>query len=254
MTPIRLSLISLALALAAGGASAQAYPDDRGYRDDGYYEDDRYGDDRYYDDDARYGDSRYPDDRYYDDPVVRVPAARSDAYGRTPPAYDVARVTQVAPIVERGRPVQVRECEPAPSASYANQSRDYRYAERVPYDTRTSGTGAVIGAIAGGVIGNSVGDGDGRKVATVLGAVLGGAIGNGAERNNRYRQAYPSQQATYRGDPYAQRCRVVTRQDGDARVVGYRVNYEYAGRQYETITDHHPGSELPVRVEVSPAG
>jgi uncharacterized protein YcfJ len=252
MIPIRLSLISLAFAFAAGGASAQDYYDDRGYADDGYsgyYEDDRYPDDRYR------NNGGYPDDRYYDEPSVNYPDSRNGAYGRTAPAYDVARVTQVAPIVERGRPVQVRECTPAPSASYASQTRDYRYQDPAPYGTRTSGTGAVIGAIAGGVLGNSVGDGDGRKAATVLGAVLGGAIGNGIERkNNQYAQGYPSRQAGYRGDPYGERCRVVTRQDADARVVGYRVNYEYAGRQYETITDHHPGSQLRVRVDVSPAG
>jgi uncharacterized protein YcfJ len=253
MTPFRLSLISLALATAAGGANAQVYYDDRGYPDDGYYEDARYGEDGYrYDE--RYGDDRYAQDRYYAEPSVSYPASRNGQYGRTPPAYDLARVTQVSPIVERGRPVQVRECAAAPSNSYANQSRGYGYQERAPYGTRTSGTGAVIGAIAGGVLGNSVGDGDGRKAATVLGAVLGGAIGNGIERNNQYRQAYPSQQVAYRGDAYGERCRVVTRQDGDARVVGYRVNYEYAGRQYETVTDHHPGSELRVRVDVSPAG
>ena len=51
-----------------------------------------------------------------------------------------------------------------------------------------------------------------------------------------------------------QRCRTVTSQVRDERVVGYRVGYEYAGRRYETMTDYHPGSEIRVRVDVSPAG
>lgn len=38
--------------------------------------------------------------------------------------------------------------------------------------------GAVIGALAGGVLGNQVGKGDGRKAATVAGAVAGGVVGN----------------------------------------------------------------------------
>jgi len=246
MTPFRFSLISLALAVAASGASAQSHQYDR-YS--GYYEDDRYENDRYGDD---YDDDGYSDDRYYGEPSVNYPSSRSGQYGRTPPAHDLARVTHVAPIVERGRPVQVRECVSEPYDSYANPPRGYR--ERAPYGAPTSGTGAVVGAIAGGVLGNSVGGGDGRKAATVIGAVLGGAIGNDIERNNRYRQASYGRQVAYRSGAPVERCRVVTRQGGDARVVGYRVNYEYAGRQYETITDHHPGSQLRVRVDVTPAG
>lgn len=44
---------------------------------------------------------------------------------------------------------------------------------------RDHGTaGAIIGAVAGGVLGNQVGKGDGRKLATVAGAVGGGFAGN----------------------------------------------------------------------------
>ena len=166
------------------------------------------------------------------------------------PAYDMARVVSVDPIVEPGQPVARQQCWNEPATSYASQGTGYPNTYRDPYGPRgqTTGGGAVIGAIAGGVIGNSVGDGDGRRVATVLGAVLGGAIGNNVERNNRYRNqtvGYPQQ---------VQRCRTVTSQVRDERVVGYRVGYEYAGRRYETMTDYHPGSEIRVRVDVSPAG
>ena len=47
------------------------------------------------------------------------------------------------------------------------------------------GAGTAIGAIAGGVLGNQVGKGDGRTAATVGGAVAGGAIGHQVEKNNR---------------------------------------------------------------------
>jgi len=43
--------------------------------------------------------------------------------------------------------------------------------------------GAVIGAVAGGLLGNTVGKGDGRKAATVAGAVAGGAVGNQVGKN-----------------------------------------------------------------------
>ena len=48
---------------------------------------------------------------------------------------------------------------------------------------RTSGVGAVAGALIGGALGNQVGGGDGKKVATVAGAVAGGFAGNAIEKN-----------------------------------------------------------------------
>ena len=43
--------------------------------------------------------------------------------------------------------------------------------------------GTVAGAAIGGLLGNSIGDGNGRGVATILGAVGGGLAGNAIERN-----------------------------------------------------------------------
>ena len=42
--------------------------------------------------------------------------------------------------------------------------------------------GAIIGAVAGGVLGHQVGSGTGRDVATVLGAAGGAAVGSQAGR------------------------------------------------------------------------
>lgn len=47
-----------------------------------------------------------------------------------------------------------------------------------------SGIGLVGGAVAGGVLGNQVGKGSGRKWATVIGAVGGGMVGNEIEKRN----------------------------------------------------------------------
>ena len=44
-----------------------------------------------------------------------------------------------------------------------------------------SGAGALMGAIAGGAIGNNVGGGDGRTAATLLGLVGGAMVGNNIE-------------------------------------------------------------------------
>ena len=57
--------------------------------------------------------------------------------------------------------------------------------EQVRHKDRHLGAGTAIGAIAGGVLGSTVGKGDGRTAATVGGAVAGGAIGHQVEKNNR---------------------------------------------------------------------
>lgn len=44
--------------------------------------------------------------------------------------------------------------------------------------------GTIVGAVAGGLLGNTVGKGDGRKAATVAGAVAGGAVGHGVAGRN----------------------------------------------------------------------
>lgn len=47
------------------------------------------------------------------------------------------------------------------------------------------GAGTAIGAIAGGVLGSTVGKGNGRTAATVGGALAGGAIGHEVEEHDR---------------------------------------------------------------------
>lgn len=53
-----------------------------------------------------------------------------------------------------------------------------------------SGVGMVAGAVLGGVIGNQVGGGNGRKLATVAGAIGGGYAGNEVEKRTRTTTTY----------------------------------------------------------------
>jgi uncharacterized protein YcfJ len=48
---------------------------------------------------------------------------------------------------------------------------------------KASGVGAVGGVVAGGLVGNQFGSGNGRAAVTVLGAVGGGVAGNEIEKN-----------------------------------------------------------------------
>lgn len=144
---------------------------------------------------------------------------------------------------------------------------DPRYGQTAGYgdpygrpQPRTSGVGAAIGAIIGGVIGNEIADDDDhhgyygysgeQAAATMIGALLGGAVGAGIERQvvqNREQRYYEQQrQSTYRGQPAG------GYEGGHAACAtdAYRVEYEYAGRRYEAVTDYDPGEELRVRIEI----
>ncbi len=110
--------------------------------------------------------------------------------------------------------------------------------ETVYTGPRTSGGGAVLGAIAGGAAGNAVGGGSGRAAATAIGLIGGALLGNQIEGNGR--PAYQD----------VQRCQTQTFYEN--RTVGYNVVYEYAGRQYTTQTRNDPGNYLEVQVQ--PAG
>jgi surface antigen len=71
-------------------------------------------------------------------------------------------------------------------------------------DVAKQDSGTVVGAIAGGVIGNQFGRGGGRVAATLAGAVVGGIVGNEIGRSLDERDRELARQAEYeaweRGD------------------------------------------------------
>lgn len=72
-------------------------------------------------------------------------------------------------------------------------------------DARAQSTEQVLGAIAGGALGSTIGDGDGRKAATVIGAIIGYRNGEallGDSREVGYHESY-----TERRDRFERYCR-----------------------------------------------
>lgn len=61
--------------------------------------------------------------------------------------------------------------------------------EQVSTRGGNSTLGTVVGAVAGGVLGSTIGKGDGNTAATVVGAVAGGVVGNrvGGRETMNYR-------------------------------------------------------------------
>lgn len=64
-------------------------------------------------------------------------------------------------------------------------------------------TGNIVGGIAGALLGNRVGGGNGRIAATAAGGILGAIVGGNVERGSSYRQPYSPPQQTYYA-PYPQ--------------------------------------------------
>ncbi|MBC7470808.1 MAG: glycine zipper 2TM domain-containing protein [Ramlibacter sp.] len=105
--------------------------------------------------------------------------------------------------------------------------------------------GAVLGGVAGALLGNRVGGGHGREAATAVGAVMGAFAGDqfaNGDRRDRWD----------RGDEAREVKRCWTVNDVQPRITGYRVNYDYHGQNYSTLLRENPGPVLQVRVTVDP--
>ena len=102
----------------------------------------------------------------------------------------------------------------------------------------SSGAVALMGAIAGGAMGNAIGDGSGRALATVIGIVGGAMVGDRIEGPSgafAQNQTQCSTQNVY-----------------ENRLVGFNVVYEYAGKQYTVQLPQDPGATIPL--QITPAG
>ncbi len=95
--------------------------------------------------------------------------------------------------------------------------------------------GTVIGAVAGGLLGNQVGGGTGKKIATVAGAVGGGYAGNKVQEHMQESDTYTTTET---------RCKTVT--DTSEKLVGYDVKYQVDGKVGQVRMDHDPGSRIPL--------
>ncbi len=133
-----------------------------------------------------------------------------------------------------------------------NECTSHWVNERVSRGERQYGErqygGAIVGGLAGGILGHQIGGGSGKDAATAVGAVLGAITGDRLENNG--------QRGQYDNAPYetvqreVKRCRTVY--DTQTQVTGYRVTYEYRGQSYATFMRNNPGNNLQVRVSVDP--
>lgn len=91
------------------------------------------------------------------------------------------------PYASQPYPVQsTQQVYPAAQNNYVEYGRVSQIeVMRVEEKPKTSGAGAIIGGVAGAVIGHQIGGGFGRDAATVVGAVGGAVVGNSVEKNRK---------------------------------------------------------------------
>jgi hypothetical protein len=108
----------------------------------------------------------------------------------------------------------------------------------VAVQQQKSGAGALIGAIAGGAMGNAVGGGNGKAAATMIGLMGGAILGD---------QIEGAPQSQFQN---VQRCGVQNFYEN--RTVAYNVVYEFSGKQYSVQMPQDPGPTI--RLQISPVG
>ena len=98
---------------------------------------------------------------------------------------------------------------------------------------QTSGGGAILGALAGGLIGSQLGGRDSQGITAMAGAIGGAVLGNKVEGQ---------------GQPSAPQVTCTTQNFYENRLVGYNVLYEYAGKQYNVQLPQDPGPTILLQV------
>jgi uncharacterized protein YcfJ len=263
MKRLSATLIALGLATAFGTASAQTY---------GGYSNGNYPNGNYSTVPDRYGNST---SAIYDYArVIRVDPVIDSRYGNNGYNNGYANNNR-GYTVSNGQ--RCYETSGPYNGGYASNNGTYRtndpyYPQQGAYGTNTGRTIAtVVGGIAGAVLGSKVGGGSGTYAATAIGSMVGGLAG---------RQIYESSQRRRYEGSAVQVCEPVNGNgyygnnngyanngynngygnnngngyyaSDDSRVAGYDVTYEYAGRQFRTRTNYHPGDRIRVRVDVRP--
>lgn len=113
--------------------------------------------------------------------------------------------------------------------------KDVTVTRQKPVKDQHQIVGTVLGAVAGGLLGNQIGGGNGKKIATVAGAAGGGYAGNKVQENMQENDTYTTTET---------KCNTVT--DTSDKLVGYNVKYQLNGKVDQVRMDRDPGSQIPV--------
>jgi outer membrane lipoprotein SlyB len=121
--------------------------------------------------------------------VAPQPTARQGQPAASAPRKTVSEAPRKAPASE---PVRVASAPPAPPAAprVCANCGTVEAVNAIQQQGEGSGLGAVAGGVAGALLGNQVGGGSGRKIATVAGAAGGAYAGHQIEKHVKSTKRY----------------------------------------------------------------
>lgn len=166
------------------------------------------------------------DDAYYDalrDEVFPEPVAETVIEPVASPAPTLAHVLKVEPITRTWQ-VPREDCHVV------------EVQRQAPITSEHNTAGTLLGAVVGGVLGNQVGGGNGKKVATAAGILAGGYAGNRIQDNQQRSRTYTTTEL-----------QCSTAYDTRSETTGYNVTYLLGDERGSVRMDHRPGDTLPVR-------
>ncbi|HEX8614758.1 MAG TPA: glycine zipper 2TM domain-containing protein [Telluria sp.] len=103
--------------------------------------------------------------------------------------YDNAQAPARQPAAHRADAARSAAAEPA-GERWCTHCGNIESVREITQRAQGSGLGAAGGAVLGGLLGNQVGGGNGRKLATVAGAVGGAVVGNQVEGSLKATRSY----------------------------------------------------------------
>lgn len=103
---------------------------------------------------------------------------------------DAARAP--APVIDKA-PVRLAQATPARKSNWCGNCGNVESVREIKTRAQGSGLGAAGGAVLGGLLGNQIGGGNGKKLATVAGAVGGAVVGNQVEGSMKASISYEVQ-------------------------------------------------------------
>ena len=153
--------------------------------------------------------------------VMAVSAIGVTTYNSNKPVYaEVLAVQEATETIETPR----EECQ------------DVQVAKKAPVKDEHRIAGTAIGAIAGGLLGSTIGGGSGKKIATVAGAAAGGYAGNKIQQNMQDKDTVVTTE---------RRCKTVY--DTSVKHLGYDVTYRLYEKEGVVRMDHDPGKQILVQ-------
>jgi outer membrane lipoprotein SlyB len=125
--------------------------------------------------------------------ATRQPMSNAANYVAAPLPAPAPAATVAPPLpaaVVKDKPVRVAQADSKPKASWCANCGNVESIREIRQRAQGSGLGAAGGAVLGGLLGNQIGGGSGKQIATVAGAVGGAVVGNQVEGNMKASTSY----------------------------------------------------------------